>query len=195
MGIWGGRDTVQRCQCGFAACKGANVKTREGLGPGLGLEIREARRPRGSVEQRDPAIKGSSIRKPESHFQVSGLGRQVPGSGIRVSGTGSGPAPVPEPEDPHLIPDCRDLGPEDVLLVKGASGPPGLKLVSLHPLPTCQLVNRPASYPSGQLANRSTDQLCSASAEPMFPNHDHGGSIKFAIAHELAAHGFAHGLV
>jgi hypothetical protein len=39
-------------------------------------------------------------RRPGFHFQVSGLGRQVPGSGA-----GSGPAPVPEPEDPYLIPD------------------------------------------------------------------------------------------
>ena len=163
MGIWGGRDTVQRCKCGFAACKGANVKTREGLGPGLGLEIREARRPRGSVEQRDPAIKESSIRKPESHFQVSGLGRQVPGSGIRVSGTGSGPAPVPEPEDPHLIPDCRDLGPEDVLLVKGASGPPASSLCRCIPcqsvnLSTGQLVICQANWPTDQLINSARPQ-------------------------------------
>ena len=104
---------MQRCQCGFAACKGANVKTREGLGPGLGLEIREARRPRGSVEQRDPAIKG----KPETGISFSGPRSRPSGPGFRCAGagTGSGPAPVPVPEDPHLIPDGRDLGPEDVL--------------------------------------------------------------------------------
>ena len=29
----------------------------------------------------------------------------------------------------------------------------------------------------------------------MLPHHHHRGSIEFAIAHELAAHGFADGLV
>jgi hypothetical protein len=40
-----------------------------------------------------------------------------------------------------------------------SSEPPGLSLMSLPPLPTCQLTSWPASYPSGQPANRSTDQL------------------------------------
>jgi len=39
------------------------------------------------------------------HSQVPGLGRQVPGSGVQVSGTGSGPAPAPEPDNPYLAPD------------------------------------------------------------------------------------------
>ena len=50
---------------------------------------------RGSVEQRDPTIKGGSIGKPGSHFQVSGLGRQVPGSGVRVQVQVQGPHPYP----------------------------------------------------------------------------------------------------
>ena len=116
-GDMGGGDTVQMCKCGFAACKGAKVKTGEGLGLGLGLglEIREARRLRGSVEQRDPAIKG----KPETGISFSGLGSRPsgPGFGCSAPGTGSGPAPVPVPEDPHLIPDCRDPRPEDVLVI------------------------------------------------------------------------------
>ena len=31
--------------------------------------------------------------------------------------------------------------------------------------------------------------------QPMFPDHHHRGGIEFAIAHELAAHGLAGGLV
>ena len=32
-------------------------------------------------------------------------------------------------------------------------------------------------------------------AEPVFPDHDHGGGVEFAVAHELAADGLASGLV
>lgn len=35
----------------------------------------------------------------------------------------------------------------------------------------------------------------SASPHPMPPHHDHGGGVEFAIAHELAAHGLAGGLI
>ena len=68
----------------------------------------------------------------------SGPGSRPSGPGFRSSGAGPGsgpficlpllhaaqphlhlctslPAPVPEPEDPYLIPDCRELRPEDVL--------------------------------------------------------------------------------
>ena len=67
-GQWdmGDKHTVQRCKSACGLCKSAKVKTGEGLGPGLGLEIRENRRPSGSVEQRDLAIKGSSIGKSDS---------------------------------------------------------------------------------------------------------------------------------
>jgi hypothetical protein len=46
-------------------CKGAKVKNGEGLGPGLGLEIRVARRLRGLVEQREAELKGGSIGRPD----------------------------------------------------------------------------------------------------------------------------------
>ena len=55
-------------------CKGANAASPrakvqmflKGVGVGSGLEIREAWRLRGSVEQRDPALKGGGIGKPDS---------------------------------------------------------------------------------------------------------------------------------
>jgi len=57
------------------------------VGKGSRRGTLEARRLRGSVEQRHTALKG----KPETgwlageiHFQVSGLGNQEPGAGARV---------------------------------------------------------------------------------------------------------------
>ena len=55
----------------------------------------------------------------------SGHGSQLSGVWFRYSGagTGSGPAPVPEPDNPYLMPDYRDLRPEDVFRVLVYSGP------------------------------------------------------------------------
>ena len=47
-GAWGGKETVQRCKCGFAACKGAKVGDKTSGGgwqpqvAGGGKECREA---------------------------------------------------------------------------------------------------------------------------------------------------------
>jgi hypothetical protein len=60
-------------------------------------------------------------------FQVSGLGRREPGSGVRVRVQVQDlnfPAPVPVPDNPHLRPEGRDLGPENV-----------------SPMSTCQRIN------------------------------------------------------
>ena len=48
------------------------------------------------------------------HSQVTGDGPQVPGSGVQHQGQVQDPHLVPEPDNPYLIPDCRDLRPEDV---------------------------------------------------------------------------------
>ena len=45
-------------------------------------------------------------------FQVSGLWYQVQAQ-VRVRVRELGPGPVPEPEHLNLIPDGRDLGPEN----------------------------------------------------------------------------------
>ena len=51
----------------------------------------------------------------------SGPGSRPSGPRFRYSGAGirfgsSGPAPAPAPDNPYLIPDCRDLRPEDDFL-------------------------------------------------------------------------------
>ena len=86
----------------------------------------------------------------------SGPGSRPSGPGFRYSGagSGSGPAPVPEPEDPNLIPDCRDLRPEDVFLINRASGPLACIAVSLVTVPPCQRVS--SRKRTASLANVST---------------------------------------
>ena len=49
----------------------------------------------------------------EIHFQVSGLGSRVSGTGYRVRVRGAGPEPVPGAEHLNQIPEGRDLGPEN----------------------------------------------------------------------------------
>ena len=48
------------------------------------------------------------------HFQISGLGSRVPGSGVQVRVQVQDlnfPVPEPVPDNPHLRPEGRDLGP------------------------------------------------------------------------------------
>jgi hypothetical protein len=51
------------------------------------------------------------------HFQVTGLGRRVPGSGVQVrvqvQGLNFYPVPAPVPDNPYQGPEGRDLRPED----------------------------------------------------------------------------------
>ena len=51
-------------------------------------------------------------------FQVSGLGRREPGSGVQVrvqvQDLNFTPVPEPVPDNPHQRPEGRDLGPENV---------------------------------------------------------------------------------
>ena len=68
--------------------------------------------------------------------------------------------------------------------------------VNCIPCPRANLSTGQADpHRSGQLANQSTDQPCTASAEPIPPHHDHRGGVEFAIAHELAADGATGGLI
>ena len=52
------------------------------------------------------------------YFQVTGLGRQEPGSGVQVrvqvQDPNFAPAPAPVPDNPHQRPEGRDLRPETV---------------------------------------------------------------------------------
>ena len=52
-------DAVQRCKCGGAACKSAKVGCKLGVGVGAGVGVGQS-------------------------FQVSGLSRREPGSGVQV---------------------------------------------------------------------------------------------------------------
>ena len=63
-----------------------------------------------------PRIGTTDQRETGNRDLFSGPGSRPSGPGFRSSapGTGSGPAPVPEPDNPYLIPDCRDLRPENV---------------------------------------------------------------------------------
>jgi hypothetical protein len=53
-----------------------------------------------------------------AYFQVSGLGRREPGSGVQVRvqvrDMHFNPAPAPVPDNPYQRPEGRDLGPENV---------------------------------------------------------------------------------
>ncbi len=69
-----------------------------------------------------------------------------------------------------------------------------------HVFLTLPILNTPysiLSYLTFALLHRPQADLhlCTSSAKPVFPNHHHGRGIEFAIAHELAADGFAGGLV
>jgi len=62
------------------------------------------------------------------HFQISGLGSQVPGTGpqVRVQVQDLNfPVPEPVPDNPHLRPEGRDLGPEDASCLKVGLTTPG----------------------------------------------------------------------
>jgi hypothetical protein len=65
-------------------------------------------RPGGSVDQRADGSKGN--RKPGHWLGWNNFGSQVR---AQVREQESGPEPVPEPEHLNLIPDNRDLGPEN----------------------------------------------------------------------------------
>ena len=112
----------------------------------------------------------------ERHLQVLRLGPRVSGAGYQVQvrviryrygcGQNSDPEPVPEPEHLNPAPDGRDPRPESIFLPLPLSLPLNSLLHRsfapictfaqsrvqpsfgrLPPLPTGQLVNRPASLP------------------------------------------------
>ena len=92
-------EAVQRCNCGGAACKSAEVS--EGVGVGIGVGA------------------GKHFRWRVAGI-FSGLGSQQPGARFGCSGSGTGagtgagwPEPEPGADNLNLIPDGRDPGPEN----------------------------------------------------------------------------------
>ena len=81
-------------------------------------ERREGARGQGDMGTRgDTVLKGGSIGRPDSLLgdTSSGLRSQQSGIGYGLSGAGTGadPEPVPGAEHLNLIPEGRDLGPEN----------------------------------------------------------------------------------
>jgi hypothetical protein len=102
----------------------------------------------------------------------------------RFPGPGSGPAPVPVPEDPNPIPDHLRPETRRCVLVLRSSCPPALVSSHSPPLPTCQLVNLPAS---GGLANWPTDKPVNSCVSFTFAllHLCTGASLRFAPLHRL----------
>ena len=99
-------------------------------------------------------------------FRVSGLGRQVPGTGVQVRVQVQDlnfPVPVPVPDNPYLRPEGRDLGPENGLFDLKLSRHPPPGAATCHPRMKSTRTARGAAPTSIQLCRDAVPTLPIAS--------------------------------